>query len=197
MPLTTPLLACYAAIFDLKDQNVDRTQWNMFVNAHFTNGQTTFSINDFYWNFHSVSRWFRDRHFFPRDNLNFKRSECEVRLFCLFKANDEWGPALVRDMIEEIVAICPGATEIEDFSDTMLQVIRDFLIRWRPEEPFSDLASFYNTMPIFHDPPTHDHDDNDKENRRPETPPAGAGRAVLQNANLRSMLYELHNIGQM
>lgn len=198
MPLGRQLLACYAAIFDLKKGNVNETVWNDFVHQHMTGGHPIATVYLFYWHFGFVRDWFHERDFFYGDL--YRKSECEIRLYCLYIAIQTLGAALVRENIEEIMQRYNNPTEIRQFSDTMLQEILDYLNAYRPRGAFDDLNSFYNTLPMpVHDEPIGDNEDVDKENRRPAatTSTVRAGGPGTRNANLQSLLHKLHMIGEM
>ena len=191
MPLGRQLLACYAAIFDLKDGNVNETVWNDFVHQHMTGGQPIITVHLFYWNFDFIRGWFNERDFFHGDL--YRKTECELRLGSLYIAIRDSGPAEVRENIEEIMERYNNPTVIQQFSDAMLQEILDYLKAYRPLHPFQELNSFYNTLPMpVRDEPIDDDENVDKENRRPS-----AITSPVRNANLQSLLHQLHMIGEV
>ena len=112
MPLGRQLLACYAAIFGLKGGGVNETVWNDFVHQHMTGGQPIATVYLFYWHFGFVRGWFNERDFFHGDL--YRKSECELRLHCLYVAIQHSGAAEVREKIEEIMERYNNPTEIRE-----------------------------------------------------------------------------------
>ena len=194
MPLGRQLLACYAAIFGLKEGNVNETVWNDFVHKHMTGGHPIATVYLFYWHFGFVRGWFDERDFFHGDL--YRKTECELRLCSLYIAIRDSGPAEVREKIEVIMERYNNPTVLQQFSDAMLQEILDYLKAYRPSHPFQELSSFYNTLPMpVRDEPIDDDENTentDKENRRPSVT-----ISPDRNANLQSLLHQLHMIGEM
>jgi hypothetical protein len=174
--ISNPLLAFYAAIFDMKNENanLNHTIFNDFVNQHVTNGHRIRTISDLWINCRRVWNWLKERDFFHGDI--WKRSECDFRLYLLYLAGNTDGIALVRDEIESIIERHHTTTQFgdwRDFSEAMLQEIREYLLTFRPPQPFDDVSSRLNQIPLHDDAvsdvPDDDrpYDQHDKENRSP------------------------------